>query len=1763
MRKRRQDERDYSSNRGGDGYSKAAFDALVKGEYGNLTGRQVQYHTSQEQTQQAKSLPVLKGVSIPTNTTENFESSFSRKNHVDTDNARRKYAERIEYKPLGQVSQSRNDDNYVVKRDRYDKLMQNGRLADDIKSLWLAQPDGYGAEIVPKGYKNYEQFRNQLSKRYELTEKELDDMVKTYGSDVYGESLQRDRQMLQDFSKKHPVAGTLTSFLGTIGGAAEGAVNAVGGLLTNDDRRLSRTMSNIKGGLREGAKENIDSNVGKTAYDIGTGVGDMVAGAALGNAPLVLAGNTANEAMSSAMDRGSSVRRSAVYGTAAGALDYVTNKVGLDKAKKLAVDSIKSTGIKKFLAQNAIAGLGEAGENVLQDIGQSFIDAIVNGNNAELSKSYSDKIASGMSDSDAFKETAKEYAAQLGLSAGIGFGMGSAMQAGKSTLPHLPGMIADKWAESKNLGAVDPELQKYLADAMNQPEITQNNVNSDVENRWGRTADNLISPDSYARSKEFNDLERRISDQFNEIKSRKARIDELRNELNKEYVAKPEEERTSADDILSMFWGDDGELTKPTKRGEEIQSEINRLQQEINDINAQRNILIEDRDYQKANERLSRLDNYESGEFVPAQREDYVGFDTSKGGMADDLKSGKAKLVEMSPEEYIRRCAFEIFGDDFATIESVLSTREQGLIDKYAQSMREGARFDTPYLDYTSGNQEGLHRALAAYEAGIDTMPVMVKGNPSDNEILGFGAKSRISDIKHDRFKRELNENPIDDDVLLGDEDIAEIENSFPAVEGVIPPTDNGGGNVPPNDGDRVRSFSKRGSNDETLPDEIRNTLSEDYYKVVRNADTEARANDMFNPDDLIQTRSNLDRAVEAHDPAAALLSYKLAKAYVDNGNYDAATDVLQNVSAELTRMGQFTQAAKLAMLQNDPMAALRTYMRDLEKLNQWGSKKYKNKWNNLELSEDDINLINSIEKGDSEGLNAAFDALNEKFAKQIPASWWDKAVSASKTAMLLNLRTQSRNILANVASLPLRSASDRVSAVGQNIVHLFKPDMKVTQSVTGGTKAQKDIAGQIFDRLKDDITGENKMKDSVKSKILSQRQIFNDDFLAKWIDNHTKGGIQKLNQKFGANGNQSTMETLANLTYWLMGDVGDTPFVKKNFVNRLASYMKAQGIDNIDDVPDEAIAIATQEALKATFKDDNAFSKALQGIKQKSGKFGEVALPFVKTPANLTMRAIDYSPAGLINTFRKIRSDADASAVIDDLSKNLTGTALIYLGYKLAEKGLLSGSYSSGSDEAAFQKQQGMLENAIHIGDNYYTYDWTQPASTPLLLGQTIYEAVKASDKENASIEDVVNATYKGGLKVANTIINSSPLQSLSDLLGDSQYGDEGVAENIANEIMEFPQRFIPSVVGATARVVDPTIRDTYIKDTSLTGALGNQARQAMAKVPYLSKMLPASYDTWGNERTRSDSQGEAFFAQMVNPGQLGNKNETPLDAEIQRIYDATGNSAVFPIKADRSYNLGNDGTVTLTNQQHSDYQRIMGQRSYSYAESIMNNPEYKNLSDDDKANILDKAYKLSNALTKEEMFNHVTDTDKKLKEVARKGSADDVAQYLVDGVLKKSDKATKSETTASTSTPKTTTPATNTMASTSAVPSVSDFENTDHYKKVAAKAGEQSAKLQKDFPALKGMGLPDSADYVYANAIKKNPNMTVPEFAQTYKEMDTDSSNKLTQKEVLAYINAYQLSDDPDEDMKLANELWNTYQDGTWKKSLYLKKDGTYGIK
>ena len=97
---------------------------------------------------------------------------------------------------------------------------------------------------------------------------------------------------------------------------------------------------------------------------------------------------------------------------------------------------------------------------------------------------------------------------------------------------------------------------------------------------------------------------------------------------------------------------------------------------------------------------------------------DYKGFKTDV-----DKKYADAKLVEMSPQEYLRRVAFDVKGKG---MDELLQSASPSQVEKYMRQMLRGTRFGAPSLNYRNKTTTGDTRALAALLNGYGRIPVMV-----------------------------------------------------------------------------------------------------------------------------------------------------------------------------------------------------------------------------------------------------------------------------------------------------------------------------------------------------------------------------------------------------------------------------------------------------------------------------------------------------------------------------------------------------------------------------------------------------------------------------------------------------------------------------------------------------------------------------------------------------------------------------------------------------------------------------------------------------------------------------------------------------------------------------------------------------------------------------------------------------------------------------------------------------------------------------
>lgn len=786
----------------------------------------------------------------------------------------------------------------------------------------------------------------------------------------------------------------------------------------------------------------------------------------------------------------------------------------------------------------------------------------------------------------------------------------------------------------------------------------------------------------------------------------------------------------------------------------------------------------------------------------------------------------------------------------------------------------------------------------------------------------------------------------------------------------------------------RMRSYNDTLVNKTDAPQALKNEFvaNPDMYTQLSNADTKAKA-------DAILASGNIDSAIvqfrqmidgTKKDPAAVPLGYNIAKELTNAGRVDEAVQIVRDMSKALTESGQFSQAAAITMLNNDPQAAMRYLVREIDSMNEAGKKKFKDKWQNFEMTDSEVKQFADIDPGDTDAIKAAYENVYDRLRKAYPVTMTEKLMELRRVSMLLNARTNVRNVVSNAFMMPIRWTADRVTALGEGAYKLIHPEYQSTQSANPvASKESRKLASEAFETVREELLGDNKYNDAQGA--IRDKQIFKGSKFSEMFDNLTNGALTRANQAMGKDVSPSLMETARNFTYYLL-EKGDDVFVKKNFESRMASYLEAQGITDLESIPADAYTLATQEAYKATFKDDTKLATILSDVRRTLGVPGDIVMPFTKTPANIAMRGIDYSPVGVANALVKLKnakSNVEVSNALTLLGQGATGTAAIAVGYALAQSGIIQGALSDDKDEAQWEKSHGKLAYSVKVGDNYYTFDWAQPASIPIILGTTIYQCMQDSD-------NALDTIYQGAVAATNAWSDLSPLQTLTDIFG----GNGTPAENIADTFLEAPLGWIPAQLGAAARIGDTTQRVTYDN----TSKLNNIINQAKSKIPGMSQTLQVAYDTWGYPIKRQDSTGEAALANLLNPGQIGNIRETPIDDEINDLYASTGDAAVFPKKAAWSYKI-NGETVKLNSEQYSEYQRIMGQNAYGMASALINSASYNNMSDDQKAGAIADLYNFADALAKTELLGYdieSSQTYKKMYEIYQDKGTAGVATFL-----------------------------------------------------------------------------------------------------------------------------------------------------------------------
>lgn len=711
-----------------------------------------------------------------------------------------------------------------------------------------------------------------------------------------------------------------------------------------------------------------------------------------------------------------------------------------------------------------------------------------------------------------------------------------------------------------------------------------------------------------------------------------------------------------------------------------------------------------------------------------------------------------------------------------------------------------------------------------------------------------------------------------------------------------------------------------------------------------------------------------------------------------NSGDVETAIDVLDTIVKRQRNAAQALQATRL-LKQQDPSTQLYAAQRSVENLTEDLKKQYGEKAPDLKIDRDLAEKF--LNAKDDDARTEAMKEIYRDIGRQMPSRFIDKWNAWRYFSMLGNPRTHVRNIVGNVGFVPAVTVKNVIGAGIESAANA------VSGGKVGRTKAiltTKD-AGLIkaawsdYANIREQALGSGKYNDNV----------------------NVRQGIEEGRTVFKL----KPLEAMRKFNGTAL-DAEDAWFSKPHYAAALAQFCKANGITAEQVAGGKGIEAAREyairEAQKATYRDTNAFSQMISDLgryrgdnkmKRLGSTLTEGILPFRKTPANILVRGVEYSPIGFLKSIsydlvQVQKGNMQATEMIDRAAAGLTGTGLMMLGLYMAKEGILRGSGGDDEKKKKFDELQGHQEYALELPNGTsITLDWLAPEALPFFVGANLYEQMQANNGD-LTMSDMLQAASN----VTDPLLSMSCLQSLNDVFDAVGYASSGdtnaLTSAVASAATSYLTQGIPTVLGQMERTGESTRMTTYTdKNKFLTPDMQYALGKSSARIPGVDYGQIPFIDAWGRTENSGGVVARAFN-NFANPAYTSKVSGSKMEDELSRLYEATGETKVLPQRAPKSFTV-NKENKQLTGEEYVKYATKRGQTSYKIVSELTGLASYKSMSDGDKADAVAKAYEYANIVGKMSVSNYQTDgwAAKAIDTVKKTGisEAQYIALYLAKG--------------------------------------------------------------------------------------------------------------------------------------------------------------------
>ena len=564
-------------------------------------------------------------------------------------------------------------------------------------------------------------------------------------------------------------------------------------------------------------------------------------------------------------------------------------------------------------------------------------------------------------------------------------------------------------------------------------------------------------------------------------------------------------------------------------------------------------------------------------------------------------------------------------------------------------------------------------------------------------------------------------------------------------------------------------------------------------------------------------------------------------------------------------------------------------------------------------VTEADLNYITGematfqmLEEGNDEPQTpegkTAIQRIYSAQANTMPNSLWGKWNNYGYDSMLSSPKTWNKNVMSNILTRPLELTSEKIAEF-----------------------ADKQIAKKTGNRTTAMPSREDRR---------AGNEAFAEEIANTLTDYLIRGTDTGHSSSFDLNNNRRTYDNAFMQTYHdfiaMAMQLGDRPFWEQCYAEEMRVLedlnTKVEELRRTEDGNEEVVLRkmnrkereeeAARRATERVFQEDNVLINGInyvRGRKRVADLVIATLMPFLKTPTNVAIRAMQYSPMGLAYTVVKNGLiDAktnnglgfDQRKFVMNLGRGLTGTGLMVAGMAMANAGLIKPGREDEDDSrlSAIQKSSGKSYGMyFDVFGTEIPVDFAFPAVSPLIIGAEVAQTIAAHADSEDGVALALDVTKAMAAASLDQLCDNSMLQGVSSIFRG--YKDnaqivtsvlEGMTENTAS-------RLTPASIRAVAKYTDPYVRDTKsqngIRELLNAQIIQNWPilRQTLPKAQTLTgeDMLQTGANSWGKDKQNAALH---FLNSFITPWTAGSETRDEKLDELVELAYSTGETSFLP---------------------------------------------------------------------------------------------------------------------------------------------------------------------------------------------------------------------------------------------------------------------------